>query len=93
MRNLIAERGLGLPSEPRTDRTLPFRDLPKCLLRGGIGEGVQQSDCPVEFPLDRSSARDGKRNLPECLRKSVIVSFLCGRQGDRESKGDQPRTE
>ena len=26
-RNLIAERGLGLPTEPRTDRSLPFRDL------------------------------------------------------------------
>ncbi|MCU1457681.1 MAG: acyl-CoA dehydrogenase [Actinomycetia bacterium] len=28
-RNLIAERGLGLPAEPRNDRTLPFRDLPR----------------------------------------------------------------
>jgi alkylation response protein AidB-like acyl-CoA dehydrogenase len=28
-RNLIAERGLGLPTEPRADRALPFRDLPR----------------------------------------------------------------
>jgi alkylation response protein AidB-like acyl-CoA dehydrogenase len=28
-RNVIGERVLGLPGDPRTDKTLPFRDLPK----------------------------------------------------------------
>ncbi len=28
-RNVIAERGLGLPTEPRADRSLPFRELPR----------------------------------------------------------------
>jgi alkylation response protein AidB-like acyl-CoA dehydrogenase len=28
-RNIVGERVLGLPAEPRTDRAVPFRDLPK----------------------------------------------------------------
>jgi alkylation response protein AidB-like acyl-CoA dehydrogenase len=28
-RNIVGERVLGLPAEPRADRTVPFRDLPK----------------------------------------------------------------
>lgn len=28
-RNILGERGLGLPSEPRPDKTEPFRDVPK----------------------------------------------------------------
>ena len=27
-RNVLGERGLGLPGEPRPDKTLPFRELP-----------------------------------------------------------------
>jgi alkylation response protein AidB-like acyl-CoA dehydrogenase len=29
MRNILAERVLGLPAEPRTDRDLPWRDIPR----------------------------------------------------------------
>jgi alkylation response protein AidB-like acyl-CoA dehydrogenase len=29
LRNIIAERILGLPAEPRTDTTLPWKDLPR----------------------------------------------------------------
>ena len=29
MRNILAERVLGLPGEPRTDRTLPWREVPR----------------------------------------------------------------
>jgi hypothetical protein len=28
-RNILGERGLGLPSEPRPDKTEPFREVPK----------------------------------------------------------------
>jgi hypothetical protein len=28
MKNIIAERVLGLPQDPRTDKGLPFRDIP-----------------------------------------------------------------
>jgi len=28
-RNVIGERVLGLPGEPRVDKTLPFRELPQ----------------------------------------------------------------
>jgi hypothetical protein len=29
MRNIIAERVLRLPAEPRTDTTVPWKDLPR----------------------------------------------------------------
>ncbi|MCB0974042.1 MAG: hypothetical protein KDB86_05720 [Actinobacteria bacterium] len=29
MRNIIGGRVLGLPGEPRTDKTLPWREIPK----------------------------------------------------------------
>ena len=29
MYNILGERVLGLPGEPRTDKTLPWRDIPK----------------------------------------------------------------
>ncbi|MGI8809689.1 MAG: acyl-CoA dehydrogenase family protein [Acidimicrobiales bacterium] len=29
LRNVIAERALGLPAEPRTDKDVPFRDIPR----------------------------------------------------------------
>jgi alkylation response protein AidB-like acyl-CoA dehydrogenase len=29
MKNIIAERVLGLPGEPRVDKDVPFRDIPR----------------------------------------------------------------
>ena len=29
LRNIIAERVLGLPAEPRSDKDIPWKDLPK----------------------------------------------------------------
>jgi hypothetical protein len=29
MKNIIAERVLGLPGEPRVDKEVPFRDIPR----------------------------------------------------------------
>ena len=28
-RNIVAERGLGLPGEPRTDRDVPWNEIPR----------------------------------------------------------------
>ncbi len=33
-RNIIGERGLGLPSEPRVDKDVPFKDLPRSGTKG-----------------------------------------------------------
>ena len=43
-RNIIAERVLGLPGEPRVDRDVPWRDIPSLV---ALGAGFLAADRPL----------------------------------------------
>ncbi len=43
LRNILGERMLGLPGEPRTDKALPWKDVPRQLTGASVRSGQAET--------------------------------------------------